>query len=333
MKDLIKKLVKKCSLWAVIILVGSVSAILFQSCSGENYYENESSIDRTKELNNFKKAMEIAGKDFITNTSKNRSINYQSSTELSAEQYVQQISSDALVLIKSYGITEQDLINQFGNLDPQKIAITAQIIVVEEQLLSQGKTLSIFTQGDYQLGTSSFPDENTVIDSNGNTVGGCLLEAIGVKAVVQVLIGDFAALGTAGVLKIVGNVATKYAGVIGGAIMVYQFADCMGWISKIQIGGGGSNDVSSFDDLVLIRPVAGYFIKDYVYISKKNLNYKSISNFQIDRNFFYPIYTVTANGFIPADGEYQGTYTFSSKETINGRKLDASTIKEATGFN
>ena len=184
MKDLIKKLVKGYSVFGGI-LIGSVSSFLFQSCAEENYYENKSSTDRIEQLNNFKKAMKIAGKDFIANTSTNKSISYQSGREQSAEQYVQQISSDAVSLIKSYGVTEQDLINQFGGLDPKKIAMTAQIIVVEEQLLSQRKTLSIFTQEDYQLVTSSLPGENTAMQSNGNTVGGCLLEAIGVKTVVR----------------------------------------------------------------------------------------------------------------------------------------------------
>lgn len=83
------------------ILIGTVSSFLFQSCAEENYYENKSSTDRIEQLNNFKKAMKIAGKDFIANTSTNKSISYQSGKGQSAEQYVQQISSDAVSLIKS----------------------------------------------------------------------------------------------------------------------------------------------------------------------------------------------------------------------------------------
>lgn len=116
-------------------------------------------------------------------------------------------------------------------------------------------------------------------------------------------------------------------------LRVYQFADCMGWLTSSMIGGTDGN-VSSFDDLVLIKPITGYFIKNYVYISKKSLNFKSITSFQIDRNFNYPIFIPETNGFITGepDSGKGFIYTFSSKQTINGSKLDASTIKEAARF-
>jgi hypothetical protein len=270
--------------------------------------------------------MQIAGKEFKDKTLTSR-ISTTTDQQL-AEEFVQKISSDALILIKSYGVTEQDLINQFGSLDPDRIALTAQIIVAEERLIDEGKTLSIFAQEDYELSSLSLVGLNSTPVIDGNTVGGCLLEAIGIRAVVQVLVGDIAALGTAGVLKIVGNVASKYAGIIGAAVMVYQFADCMGWLDNLEELGVSNKEVSKMSDLVMIKPVTGYFIKDFVYISKKSIAYKSITDFYIDRNFNYKIYTVnmtaTAEGDVNSDD-----FTFSSNETISGRKLDASTIKEA----
>jgi len=318
MRSCIRKFIKGYFVLIFIMFVGSTGAFLFNSCTNENYYDEENAVNHTVQLNNFKKSMQTADKDFKAKSFTNRSIDFESGNVELAEQFVQQISGDALLLIKSYGVTEQDLIDQFGSLDPEKISMTAQLIMAEEDLLDEGKTLSIFTQEDYQL-SSLFLGVNSTYAGGGTTVGGCLLEAIGIKAVVQVLVGDLAALGTAGVLKIVSNVATKYAGVIGAAVMVYQFADCMGWLEKV--GAGGSGGISSYNDLVLIKPIAGYFIQNYLFISKKDLSFISISNFYIEQNYMYPIYTAHENG---------GTYTFSSNERINGMKLDASTIMEAT---
>lgn len=311
------------------MFTGSAVAFLFNSCSKESYYDEENAIDHTVQLDNFKKSMQIAGKDFKRKGNTNRSYDFEPNNEELAEQFVQQISGDALILIKSYGVTELDLISQFGSLDPVKISMTAQLIMAEEDLLDEGKTLSIFTQDDYQISSLSLLGVSSTYAGGGSTVGGCLLEAIGVKAVVNILVGDLAALGTAGVLKIVGNVASKYAGVIGGAVMVYQFADCMGYFDKYDTGGPGG--VSSIDDLVLIEPVKDYFIKHGVYISKKELNYVSISNFYIDEGFMYKIYEIHADGPITSDG-FHGTYSFTSEEKIMGRKLDGSTIMELTGF-
>lgn len=330
MRKLIKKFIKGYFVLIVIMLTGSALTFLFNSCSKESYYDEENSIDHTVQLDNFKKSMQIAGKDFKKHGFTKKSFDSNPNNEEVAEQFVQQISGAALILIKSYGVTEQDLINHFGSLDPVMISMTAQLIMAEEDLLDEGKTMSIFTQDDYQISSLLLFGVNSTYAGGGSTVGGCLLEAIGVKAVVNILVGDLAALGTAGVLKIVGNVASKYAGVIGGAVMVYQFADCMGYFNKFETGGPGG--VSSINDLVLIKPVEGYFNQNYIYISKKDLNYVSISNFQIDQNFLYPIYLIHADGPIPIDGPFNGTYSFSSEESIYGFKLDGSTIMELTGF-
>lgn len=309
-----------------MMFITSLLVFTFNSCTSEDYYEKESSRDKTIRLNNFKKTMQFAKKDFQTSRSTSRSVGVEPSEEELAEEYVQQISGDALLLIKAYGVTEQDLISQFGNLDPAKISMTAQIILLEEELIAQGKTLSIFAQEDFQLSSLSIFGVNSTYAGDGPTVGACVLEAIGVRVVVQALVGDLAALGTAGVLKIVGSVATKYAGVIGGAVMVYQFSDCMGWL-KIDVIGA-ERGIKSFDDLVIISPVSGYFKHNPIYISKKDLNFKSLTDFYIDPSYMYPIYTAHTDGVITADADYEGDYTFTSNETILGSNLDGSTIME-----
>lgn len=304
-------------------IVSSV-VFLFNSCTSESYYDEENAVDHSFQLNNFKTSMQNADKDLKSKSLTNRSIDFESGNVELSEQFVQQISGDALLLIKSYGVTEQDLINEFGSLDPEKISMTAQIIMAEEDLLDEGKTLSIFTQEDYQLSALSFFGVNSTYAGGGNTVGGCLLEAIGIKAVVQVLVGDLAALGTAGVLKIVGNVASKYAGVIGGAVMVYQFADCMGWLTTYQVGGPLPGNVSTCNDVVMVsRKSSLGYIGPY-YISKSDISFKSETDFIIESDRSYKTYNVN----ITANIEDTECNVTMGGVSLNGGELDISTVRE-----
>ena len=313
MKNLIKKFLKGYLVWMIIMLLLSVSTFLFQACSNDdNYYEEVDSVDRIAKINSFKKTMQIGGKEI-----KNKIETSRMSNEAVAKEFVSEIKDDALILIKSYGVTERQLINKFGSLDPEKIALTAQLIVMEEELIDKGKTLSIFTQQDYK------PLSYAILGINStyaNTVGGCVLEAIGVKAVVQVLVGDIAALGTAGVLKIVGNVASKYAGIIGAAAMVYQFADCMGWLTAVS--GPLPAGVSTYKDLVIVDRRENSFKATY-YISKKDIGYISASEFKINRNSSYRTFNVEYGDI--KNPIYK--VTFGSK-TVLGLDLNPLTVRE-----
>jgi hypothetical protein len=322
MKKIIKKFIKGYFALVAIILVTATFAFLFQACTNESYYEKDNAVDRSTELSNFKKSMQVAGEKF-----KNNTLTRKTNREQHAEVFVQEIEADALTLIKAYGVTEQDLINEFGSLDPDKISLTAQLIMAEEKLLDEGKTLSIFAQDDYQLSSIFLFGVNSTYAQSSDTIGGCIADAMGITAAFQFLESGVAGLGTKGVLKIIKKIGGKYLGAIGLALAVYDFADCMGWLN-FQVAGGSSDEVSSLNDLIMIKPIKDYLISDFVYISKKQLNYKSMFNFSLDKNFNYTIYTVN-RGFIGLEEPDPSTYTFSINGTINGRKLDISTIKVA----
>lgn len=122
----LRKILK--SYFILIGLTMSISFIVltFQSCAEDNYYEIDKSIDRTTQINNFKNTMITANNNLMKNSlTQKKRVNRQ---ELAVE-FTKAINQDALSLIKSYGITEQDIISEFGSLDSKKIALTAEAIV------------------------------------------------------------------------------------------------------------------------------------------------------------------------------------------------------------
>lgn len=214
-----------------LMLIGlamSISFIVFsfQSCAEDNYYEIDKSIDRTAQINNFKNTMITANNNLMKNSlTQKKRVNRQ---ELAVE-YTKAINQDALSLIKSYGVTEQEIISEFGSLDSEKIALTAEAIVKAEELIDNGQTLSIFKESDYQLASLSFFGLNSTY-AQSDTVGGCIADAVGIGVAFEVLEHGIAGLGRRGVLKLIGKIGGKALGPIGLALATYDFADCMGWI-------------------------------------------------------------------------------------------------------
>lgn len=198
---------------------------IIQSCTKEDsYYEMDKSIDRTSEINNFKKTMMTANNNVKNNFSMQRA-----SREEMAINYTEIIKPDALTLIKSYGITEQEIIAEFGSLDSEKVALTAEAIIKAEELIDNGQTLSIFTEDDYQLASLSFIGLNSTY-AQSDTIGGCIADAIGITAAFELLQSGVAGLGRKGVLKLIRKIGGKSLGPVGLALATYDFADCMGWI-------------------------------------------------------------------------------------------------------
>ncbi|KAF2513793.1 hypothetical protein [Flavobacterium foetidum] len=223
------------------------------------------------------------------------------------------------MLIKSYGVTEQGIISEFGSLYPGKIALTAQLIVVEEELIDQGKTLSIFAEEDYSLAALSLLGMNSVA-AQSDTFGGCIADAIGITAAFEVIESGIAGLGRKGVLKLVRKIGGKYLGAVGMVLAAYDFANCMGWLT--QVDGPLPGNVSSCNDLVMIDRISTSFQATY-YISKESISYKSQDDFKIDRHQLYKVYNVDFGSF--QNPECNISY---SNETVNGTHLDLLTVRE-----
>lgn len=222
----LRKIFKNYFILIGLIMSISFIGLTFQSCTEDNYYEIDKSIDRTTQINNFKNTMTTANNNLMKNflTQKKR-VNRQ---ELAVE-FTKAINQDALILIKSYGITEQEIISEFGSLDSEKIALTAEAIVKAEELIDNGQTLSIFKESDYQQASLSFFGLNSTY-AQSDTVGGCIADAVGIGVAFEVLEHGITGLGRRGVLKLIGKIGGKALGPIGLALATYDFADCMGWI-------------------------------------------------------------------------------------------------------
>ena len=206
----LKKFIKGYFMLIALGVSFSFIASIIQSCNKDNYYEMDNSIDRTTEINNFKKTMMTANNNVINNSLMQRGI----SREEKAILYTEIIKPDALTLIKSYGITEKEIIAEFGSLDSEKVALTAEAIVKAEELIDNGQTLSIFNSTYAQ----------------SDTIGGCIADAIGITAAFELLQNGVAGLGRRGVLKLIRKIGGRALGPVGLALATYDFADCMGWI-------------------------------------------------------------------------------------------------------
>ncbi|WP_417430904.1 hypothetical protein [Halpernia sp.] len=207
------------------ILFAVTASSVFQSCQSDRYYEADLYLDRTVEINAFKNSMKNAGVRF-RNSSNGSLSNSAKSPVFNEKDFVLFIYPDALELIKAYGISEAELIQELGSLDPAKLDLIAQTIVAEESYLQEGQTMGIFNDEDFALQFISLAGNSVYAQSN---VGNCILEATGINSLIQLGSGSLKKLGKKGVMKIVGKVASKYLGAIGTAIAVLDFADCMGW--------------------------------------------------------------------------------------------------------
>ena len=138
-----------------------------------------------------------------------------------AEEFVNDLYIPSLDLIHSYGITDQEIIDEFGSLDPHLISMTSLAIIEAEDLVEKGYRVPDFSDEDYI---------SLKVDGSKDTIGGCIADALSITAAFEVLEHGVMGIGKKGVLKLVKKVAGKYLGLIGIGFAVYDFADCMGWI-------------------------------------------------------------------------------------------------------
>ena len=143
--------------------------------------------------------------------------------------FVKEVRFPALALLKSYGITDQEIIAEFGSLDSAMVVLAAEAVVQAENLIDDGITLTFFEPEDYSLAALAVFGINKSY-AQTDTFGGCLADAIGITAAFEILEKGVAGLGKKGVLKLIKKIGGKYLGYIGVALAAYDFADCMGWL-------------------------------------------------------------------------------------------------------
>lgn len=208
--------------------------ILFlQSCNKQNNYVEKRNLDVDLKLKVFKDqisktkfAIEQIKKQEMTDLNTNST--HSSGLQFDyADFFVKSVHYPAIDLIRSYGISDQEIINEFGSLDSAKIVLTAESILATESLIDEGQTFTFLEAEDHSYAVLGLLGINT---SRAETIGGCIADAVGVYAAVEVIRQGIKGLGKKGALKLLKKVASKYLGVVGVALAAYDFADCMNWI-------------------------------------------------------------------------------------------------------
>ena len=209
-------------------------------------------------------------------------------------------------LLYSYGLTENDLIEEKIDPNGSEMINYGIYLSVAEKELEESKTVAF----DFKslLGSEMYASK----------VGQCAGDALGISAVAAVLQQGFATEAAKKLLlKSLRKVVGRALGWVGAAIFVYEFSDCMGWI--MQAGSPLPSGVESCNDLVMIQTNSSYFTIRYYFIAKSDISYKSASDFKFDTNRIYRNYDVEigSNCKITLGDEF-----------IHGSKFDSSTIKE-----
>lgn len=233
LKQIFVKLFKGSIAILTITLLSLLSIAFLQACKKENNYVQKRNSEVELKLKAFKNALsetkqkieQQKQQELSTKTSDVVLSTY--STFDYSGYFVQSVHYAAIELVRSYGITDQEIIAELGSLDSAKIVLTAASILASENLIDNGQTLSFFEPEDHSYTALGLIGINS---AHAETIGGCLADAIGITAAFEVVEQGIAGLGRKGVLKLLKKVAGKYLGPVGVALAAYDFADCMEWI-------------------------------------------------------------------------------------------------------
>lgn len=210
-----------------------------QSCQKSDLYSENSSEEINEALKLFKNDLtkvvnkfRIKHKKSLSGTQGSLStIDWEEDVDgnIIGQSIIQNSYSSALNLIKAYGITESEIVGEFGSLDSGKIVLSAEAILQSEHIIDQGYKLTIFENDDFKYTSiATFFINSSYAQSD--TFGGCLADAIGITAAFEVIEHGIAGLGKKGVLKLIRQVGGKYLGFVGMGLAIYDFAVCMEWL-------------------------------------------------------------------------------------------------------
>lgn len=192
------------ALLGMLFLVG-----VFQAC--EKSVVEKKKLSKEEALSNLKKSIKE-----INTVSLRKSMYLKSGAVNTDEVYIEQLKP---VLVSSKELLDVYDINSNSDFnsenDPQIIVTALLILTLEKE----------FSSIEMQKNMSNYKSIRRV------GAWDCAMEAIGVGAVSELIgaLGSSAAIkaSKAVILKAVGKIASKYAGWIGAAVMVADFAECM----------------------------------------------------------------------------------------------------------
>jgi hypothetical protein len=225
MLNVLRKTIVICGAYVVLIL----SFSFIQSCSITEEVEFESSIDERKRLelfDTFKRGINEANNKI--NAANKASNSARLNKEVLAMELEGEIRPLATDILYHYGFSAQEIVEEFGSLYSPDISLAAQTIVLLEEELAQNRLIYFLDESDIYY--SSLLGINSAF-AQSDTFGGCLADAVGITAVFAVLEGGAnKRMKKEAIKKAIRKVVGRSLGVIGGALAVYDFSVCMGWL-------------------------------------------------------------------------------------------------------
>ncbi len=147
-------------------------------------------------------------------------------TEEEAQEILKPVVNDGVALLKSFGVTEEEIINEFGSLDSPDIATAALAVHRINDMSQMSYFVKELNDDDYVYNDFSFITTSAYAQT-GNVYLDCALVAVGVDTIVEYFQGKIKSLGKKGVLKIIRKVATRTLGWVGAAVTVYAYVSCL----------------------------------------------------------------------------------------------------------
>lgn len=202
-----------------------------QSCQKELVKENLQSA-KIEQLNKFDQGVNqsiLDIKEFAKDPERReKSIE----NEEKAQELLAPIVDVSIDLANVYGISEQELKDIFGDLDNHKIALFGLALYSLEDDVNEDNSTKVSSLNLFATNLFAAQKPNTTVNiyinkPKGPDVTDCALRAFGIYEITSLVEGR---LTKTAILKLAGKVAGKYAGAIGAAWMVADFANCMDWV-------------------------------------------------------------------------------------------------------
>lgn len=221
------------AIYAIKLLVIS-SSFLYYSCQEiefDNQVSNESLLQRFRDisknqsqiLNN--RLADLNPSNSRVNSTTRSTIEGMSEPELKL--IIEPVVSSGLDLLISYGISENEIIAEFGSLNSPDISRAALAVSQLENLANDGYVIQGFDESDFVLAGIFIPE------AHASEIYDCALQAAGVKVLMELasegLVAGAKKLGKKGALKLVKKVAARSLGWVGAGVAAYEFGDCMNW--------------------------------------------------------------------------------------------------------
>lgn len=184
------------------ILLLFLVSFSFYSCSIEN---DESVIEKKIDAKKLASTLKLQLRKVKENQNLNNSLQMRgtSLSEADAQEFLEPFVNETRNLLLQEGITQTEIIDEFGSLDAPELALVGISIIEMEE-------------NNYQMQVQGGP---SVLDCVARAfVGFELHEGFWSQFSNRRLL-----------LRAIGKVATRYLGAVGAALIVYDFGDCMGW--------------------------------------------------------------------------------------------------------